>query len=221
MPAVRRRLPQLPTSLHCQRLAQAASCFANTPRQPRRRATSSVSRTRLRGSRPRVSLRATATERSKHTTCPGREVQLQDHLNWPSSVGGRSRPSICSDAAAAMASPLSERLVRHTARSCSCRSDTSPRFKPSNDASSVTSTSPSSISNWINCAPIARSLNDTRRKVRRRTPSGSRPQMAAFGEETRRASCRASCDATTDHRVAAPEVRQAAVCGPSASRRLG
>jgi hypothetical protein len=42
---------------------------------------------------------------------------------------------------------------------------------PSNDASSVTSTSPSSTSNWISCSPTARSLMDTRRNVRRRMPT--------------------------------------------------
>ena len=49
-----------------------------------------------------------------------------------------------------------------------------PEFTPSNDASSVISTSPSSISNWISCSPIARSLSDTRRNVRRRMPSVGR-----------------------------------------------
>ena len=55
-----------------------------------------------------MSLRATATERSKHTTCPGRDFQVQDHFNGPSAVGGRSWPSICSDDAVAMARPLPE-----------------------------------------------------------------------------------------------------------------
>jgi hypothetical protein len=87
----------------------------------------------------------------------------------------RAGASLCIPSGA-MARPLSERLARHTPRSCSSRSDTSPRFKPSNDASSVTSTSPSSIANWITCSPTARSLSDTRRNVRRRTPSGHRPK---------------------------------------------
>ena len=96
----------------------------------------------------------------------------------------------------------------------------SPRFTPSNDASSVISTSPSSISNWISCSPIARSLSDTRRNVRRRMPtSGVLDRRHSLSNTPRLMSSVMRCDA---HRQGgAPEARQAARCGPAASRRQG
>ena len=98
----------------------------------------------------------------------------------------------------------------------------SPRSTPSNDASSVISTSPSSISNWISCSPIARSLSDTRRNVRRRMPTGCFNRQAAFGEQ--RAPPHVECHAMRRH-IARVMHRQRPAgqqrCGPAASRRPG
>jgi hypothetical protein len=128
---------------------QAASCSWTTLRQPTCWATPSFSDATRPGSASWASPRATAASPATHTIWPGRVFQCQDHMNGPSVFGAISEPSICTDNAAAIATRLPEYLVRHTPRSCSIRSDVSPRPSPSNDASTATSISPSSIFNSI------------------------------------------------------------------------
>ena len=70
-----------------------------------------------RGSASGVSLRTMATKRSKHTTCPGRLSSSRTISMGRGEAGGSSRPSICSDAAVAMARPLPDCWVRQTPRS--------------------------------------------------------------------------------------------------------
>ena len=90
------------------------------------------------GSRISVSLCSRATVRAKDTIWPGWARHLQDDFNPPSSAGARSWPSICSDAAVAIARRFPERRVRHTPRSWSTCSAISPRSTPSSDALKVT-----------------------------------------------------------------------------------
>ena len=158
--------PRTSKSLRCHRSDQAASCSWTSLRQPSCRAPSNFSHATRSGASSWLSPRATATSRDRHTIWPVRVFQCQDHTNGPDMVGASSEPSICRQSAAAIARRLFEFLVRQTPRSCSSRSDKSPRPSPSNDASRVTPTSPYSTSKLITCSPSARSFSDTSPMVR-------------------------------------------------------